>query len=210
MQSFEGLNLPEITLTEDVLPRVPLDEVLRIQSLTMSVIRPICRTRRREPDPRVNKFVLLHETTPGVTNPSELMQRPNALGEYEADADVDTYLGVVVRKPGPRRWRFTVSFLQYVLIDSERLNSTRDLYRFEWERDDDEVLGIRRVIRNAGKVVSANVVDAPEGVVFERVERRMVTVEPSVVSIQDCHALQAKIVNHADLFLGLDENSTAA
>ena len=201
---------PNFEVTEDALPRVPVQDVLDIQSLAMGTVLPLARTRRTGTEPRVTGFVLLHETNPNVQHPSDVIQMPNEYGEYEHEADVDTYLGVIVRKPHPRQWRLTVSFLQYMLTEADRLTNTRDIYRFEWRRGEEEALGTRRVIRSVGEVSAADMIIEPERLSFDRTVRRGHSIERSIVTSDDCQQLRAKIAQHADFFLGIDANFTAA
>lgn len=206
---FEAGMFPEIELTQDVLPRVPLQDVLDIQSLAMGTVRPISQTRRSSIDPKFTGFVLLHETSPRAQNVGDLIQMPDEYGEYD-DFDIDTYLGVIVRKPQPREWRLTVSFLQYALKDDERFSNVRDMYRFEWRRGDDEALGTRRIIRSVGKALENEQVDTDNALSFEHAVQSTRTTEVAPVWKEDCVELRNKIAAHINFFLGLDANFTAA
>ncbi|TAH35175.1 hypothetical protein EYC59_02520 [Candidatus Saccharibacteria bacterium] len=194
--SFSDFPFPDITPTEDVLPRVPLDEVLELQSVAMRSIMPMSRSRRSRRTPRVMGFALLHETNTNVT-PDNVIQAANDYGEYDHEIDVDTYLGVLVRKPTPWQWCFSISFLQNIMTEEEKLSFTRDIFRFEWSRGDSEVLGTRRIIRSFGRALTTEIVDTDSAISFERTEQRSRETQITPVSFMDCQELRTRVQTHA-------------
>lgn len=146
--SQENLSFPEIDFTEDVLPRIPLDEVLALQALTMGRVRKLARTQVSKRDPHTSGFVLLHTTA--ITADEGLIQLPNEYGEYENDIQVDTYMSAIVRKSKPQSsidvqsWQFTLSFLRNELTEYARFSNERTRFTFSWQRNSTEALGVRR------------------------------------------------------------------
>lgn len=92
---------------------LPIDEVRAIQSLAMGVLSE--KARRKVFKDKMTGYVLYEST-----------------GEPMGSNAVDTFMGVISKKPAINYWQFTVSFLSGMMNDRLRYSNTRELYRFNW------------------------------------------------------------------------------
>ena len=92
---------------------VDLKQVLSLQSLSMGVFKEIAR--REVQKHKMTGFVLLDKAEGGMNS--------NA---------VDTYMGIISRRPAYGYWQFTVSFLSYQMQERLRYCNYREMYRYNW------------------------------------------------------------------------------
>lgn len=199
----EQFNFPEfeIDLSEDAIPRVPIEDVLAIQALSMGRVRDVSHTRTRRDNARVHSFMLLHQTTPYVERAEDLIVASDSEDSEVSEVDFDTYLGVIAREPSPRSWKLTVSFLQNILDERHRYSSTREMYQFEWERGDNEVIGMYKIIDIEGKATSRHTVDADNAMTFEADVKSARRVSRYAMTSLDCLELQNKMNRYLDIYL---------
>lgn len=113
---------------------LPLSGVRAIQSLAMGVLSE--QARRLNSREKMTGFVLFDTT-----------------GEGMGSNTLDTYMGVVSRRPAVNYWQFTVSFLSGIMNNELRYSNTRELYRFNWDSTG-KCLGTLIVNDNYNPVIS--------------------------------------------------------
>jgi hypothetical protein len=203
----EEFPFPDIELTEDVIPRVPLDEVLDIQTLAMRDVRRLSRTRHANPrqiipDSRINSYCLLYRSRPEMEDINDLYQEPDVFGDYESDPEYDVLMTVINRRPNAWTWNFSVVFASYIMRREERLNYIRDKFKFVWNRGDDEAVGLRTVESSKGVLVPLGK-SALEGASHDEVmTRRAKEVVSTVITTEDCTILRTMIEEQGLRYLG--------
>lgn len=133
---------------------VDISQVRSLQSLAMGVFKEIAR--REVQKHKMTGFVLLDRAEGNM-----------------GSGGVDTYMGVISRRPSHDYWQFTTSFLSYQMEDKLRYCNYREIYRYNWNSSG-KCVGTKIVIDNHNPVISTRV-DEDLGHVD--------TVEPNVESL---------------------------
>ena len=153
---------------------IPVREVLSLQSLAMGVLSE--QARRKIFRQKMTGYVLFENSG-------------GAIGSNT----VDTYMGVVARRPAVNYWQFTVSFLSMMNNEALRYSNTRELYRFNWNRQG-HCVGTKILTDNYNPVVSSRY-DTEKGIVD--------TVDSNIESwwrpldVQDCDELAERMLQTA-------------
>lgn len=153
---------------------IPINEILSLQSLAMGVIGE--QARRLTSKDKMTGYVLFDNSR-------------GAIGS----GTIDTYMGVVARRPSINNWRLSISFLSMVNTHELRYSNTRELYRFDWNKAG-KCLASKLTIDNFNPVVSTTW--DPQNVRIDTVEHTASSVWRPI-DVEECDELANRMLETA-------------